>query len=40
MLNQYVMGKEFAVGQFIVDEANSTIYGISYELDAIYKFTF
>lgn len=40
VLNQYVMGKEFAVGQFIVDEANSTIYGISYELDAIYKFTF
>lgn len=40
VLNQYLIGKEFAVGQFIVDEANSTIYGISYELDAIYTFKF
>jgi hypothetical protein len=40
VLNQYMISKEFAVGQFIVDEANSTIYGISYELDAIFEFKF
>lgn len=40
VLGQYMIGKDYEIGEFIVDEANSTIYGISYELDAIYAFTF
>jgi hypothetical protein len=40
VLAQYIIGHEFELGTFIVDEPNSTIYGLSWEQDAIYEFTF
>jgi hypothetical protein len=40
VLAQLVIGSEYKLGTFIVDEPSSTIYGLSWELDAIYAFTF
>jgi hypothetical protein len=40
VLAQWIIGSEYQLGTFIVDEPNSAIYGLSWELDAIYKFTF
>lgn len=38
--NQYRIGQEYAIGGFVVCEANMTIYGISDELDAIFEFKY
>lgn len=40
VLAQYVIAKEYNIIRFVVDETNSTIYGYSNGLDAIFEFKF
>lgn len=37
---QYIIGNEYKLIRFIVDEENSIIYGLSSELDALYEFKY